>query len=139
MEFSAKLKKLMKQQRYSQTDVAVQVEVSQSLVSLWTKGERVPDLRVSAKLARLFGVDLDYLADDAQDEPPASEFTEWERAVIDLIHALGLEKSEALRRLATPAAAGISVDPKPFPPAGPSIPSGAPAYQPERPRKKQPG
>lgn len=147
MVFSAKLKALMKRHRYSQQDVADRVDVSQSLVSLWTKGDRVPDLPTAAKLAKLFDVGLAYLADDAQDEPPAmSEISEWERAVLDLIHALGIDRQEALRRLVTAPATPTQyvdparvLDPRPLPQPGPLIPPGAPSYKPETPRKKQPG
>lgn len=143
MEFSAKLKLLMARHRYSQTRVAEAINVSQSLVSLWTKGKGVPDLHEAAKLAEFFGVELNYLANDAQDDPPAtSGISEWERAVLDLIHALGIDRQEALRRLVTPTQhidPRQVIDPRPLPPAGPMIPPGAPSYTPETPRKKQPG
>lgn len=147
MEFSAKLKLLMARHRYSQTKVAEAIDVSQSLVSLWTLGKGVPDLHEAAKLAEFLGVDLSYLANDAQDEPPAtSEISEWERAVLDLIHALGLDRQEALRRLVTPTSTPTQhvdprqvIDPKLLPPAGPSVPPGAPSNTPGMPRKKQPG
>lgn len=147
MEFSAKLKLLMARHRYSQTKVAEAISVSQSLVSLWTKGKGVPDLHEAAKLAEFFGVELSYLANDAQDDPPAtSEISEWERAVLDLIHALGIDRQEALRRLITPPATPTQyvdprqvIDPRPLPQPGPMIPPGAPSSTPETPRKKQPG
>ena len=132
MVFSAKLKLLMARHRYSQTKVAEAISVSQSLVSLWTLGKGVPDLHEAAKLAKFFGVELNYLADDALDEPPPSEFSGWERSVIDLVRALELEKGEVLRRLTTPPHVSVQpvepgpISPNPYPPSGPEIPDESP-------------
>ena len=73
MNFAAKLKLLMKQHRYSQNDVAARVDVSQSLVSMWTTGKSVPAMYEAARLAKLLNVDVEFLADDAQDEPAPAE------------------------------------------------------------------
>jgi transcriptional regulator with XRE-family HTH domain len=119
-------------------------------MSNWFKGKHKPDLESAMKIARALGVPLDYLADDAQDEPPASEFSEWEVAVVDFIRLMGLDKGEAIRRLATapPVPARRVADPEPlsdeqlarkYPPAGPYIPPGAPEWPPAMPRKKRPG
>lgn len=108
MNFAAKLKLLMKQHRYSQNDVAARVDVSQSLVSMWTTGKSVPAMYEAARLAKLLNVDVEFLADDAQDEPAPAEFTEGERAIIELIRAMRLERQEALRRLAIPIESGRS-------------------------------
>jgi transcriptional regulator with XRE-family HTH domain len=115
--------------------------VSQSLVSLWTLGKRIPDLQESARLAKLFDVDLGYLADDEMDDPPASEFAEWERGVIELIRAMGLDRREATRRLTTSSSPGYVRIPEggPFPAAGPEYPNESPQSGRGTPRKKLPG
>lgn len=108
MQFSKKLKLLAARHRYSQDALAKAVGVSQNLVSLWMRGKSDPDLATALKLAEVLGVDVNYLADDAQDEPAPAEYTVEERAVIDLIRALRLEQQEVLRRLAIPIESGRS-------------------------------
>ena len=141
MVFHEKLKALMKRHRYSQTDVAKGVDVSQSLVSLWTKGKSVPALDDAARLAKFLGVGLDYLGDDEMDDPPASEFSESERALIELVRAMGLDRREATRRLTTSGNQGYIRNPEggSFPAAGPEYPKESPQSGRGTPRKKLPG
>lgn len=140
--FHEKLKALMKQHRYSQTDVAKSVDVSQSLVSLWTKGKSLPSLDDAAKLAKFLGVGLDYLADDTQDDPAPPEFAEWERGIVELMRMMGLDRKEATRRLTTSPNQGQPpkyLEGGPFPAAGPEYPNESPQGGRGTPRKKQPG
>lgn len=110
MEFSEKLRILMEKYRYSQTDVAKAVDLSQSLVSLWTRGERVPDLPTAAKLAKLFSVDVNFLADDDQDEPPPqAELPDDERFILQMYRDLGLSRKDAANALVAVAKARDSV------------------------------
>ena len=142
MVFHEKLKTLMKRHRYSQTDVAKGVDVSQSLVSLWTKGKSVPTLDDAVRLAKFLGVGLDFLGDDAQDDPPVSEFSESERALIELVRAMGLDRREATRRLTTSGNhAYVPRNPEggPLPAAGPEYPKESPQSGRGTPRKKLPG
>jgi transcriptional regulator with XRE-family HTH domain len=74
--------------------------ISQSSLSEAIAGKRKLKLDQALKVARALGVSLDYLADDAQDEPPRP-LSRDEEAVLDLFHALGLSRAEALRRLAS--------------------------------------
>lgn len=99
MEFSKKLKILAGQHRYSQSMLARELGVSQNLVSLWTRGASIPDLYEAARIAKLFRVDVNYLADDALDEEPAVELTEEERAIVALIRAKRLSLTDAVKRL----------------------------------------
>jgi transcriptional regulator with XRE-family HTH domain len=95
----------MAERRLTQDLVGREVGVSQNLVSLWARGKSVPDLYQAAALARLLGTSLDYLADDARDEPPAPEpVPSDERAILNLYRALRLTEAEALCALALIAA-----------------------------------
>jgi len=100
MEFPAKLRKLMRDQRYSQDMLARQLEVSQNLVSRWARGASVPDLRAARALAGILGVTLDYLSDDGQAEPPSPGMTAGERRVWEVVREIGAD--EAFRRQVTP-------------------------------------
>jgi DNA-binding XRE family transcriptional regulator len=51
-------------------DLAKLVGTNDQQVGRWCSGAYPPNLRQAVCLARTFGVSLDYLVDDAQDEPP---------------------------------------------------------------------
>jgi len=97
MEFAKKLQRLRAARRYSQEALALELGCSQNLVSLWCRGKALPDLKEAARIATLFGVSVDFLADDGQDEPmvrPAEE------AAVKLVRSLMLGENEVIRRLA---------------------------------------
>lgn len=98
MKFVEKLDKLRKARGLSQSDLADAAKISQPRISEWRREEsRGPTLPVALTLARTLGVSLDYLADDAQDDPPAPAVTADEMKVIELVRELGVP--EARRRL----------------------------------------
>ncbi len=102
MRFAEKLEREIARRGSSQSKLSRETGIHQTAISAMTRNERRPYMDQALQLARALGVPLDYLADDAQDEPPpASGLGEDERAVLDLYHALGLGRLEALRRLAT--------------------------------------
>jgi hypothetical protein len=81
--------------------------LAENRISEWKDGQGEPMLRRAYRMARLLEVPLEHLADDALEEPPApAELTGDERAILDLYRALGLDRAEGLRRLATPAPPG---------------------------------
>ncbi|MDR3639275.1 MAG: helix-turn-helix transcriptional regulator [Isosphaeraceae bacterium] len=101
MEFPAKLKLLIERNRYSQATVAKSFGISANLISLWVRGKSVPDLYQARRIADFFGVTVDFLSDNAADEPPVdADRASDERLILDLYHALGITKTEALRALA---------------------------------------
>lgn len=101
--------------RWSQERLAKELDVSQGLVSSWSRGKGLPGLPHALKLARIFGVSLDYLADDALDDPGATTSTpagvdlrpdEW--YIVRAARAFGLAYEEAVRRLSgVPGGAAI--------------------------------
>lgn len=113
MEFFRKLKALAGRHRFSQDMLAKALGVSQGKVSLWTRGQNIPDLYEAAQLAELFHVDLNYLADDSLDEPPQAELTSEERALVSLIRAKGLAFDEVVRRLEAQPQAVVPHGPPP--------------------------
>jgi transcriptional regulator with XRE-family HTH domain len=149
MNFHEKVVTLCAERDWEQADLwrAVKKKVSRTTVSNWFNGVSRPDMDTALLIARALDVPLDYLADDAQDEPPArSARPDWERTVIGLIEALGLDEREVLRRLATPGAAPQrrdddvpTIDPRTLPPPGPRVLPGAIANKPGTLRKKQQG
>lgn len=57
-----RLKELREQGCLTQAGLASKLNVSQSTISAYEIGERVPDLETSIAIAHLFNVSLDYLA-----------------------------------------------------------------------------
>jgi len=108
MEFSIKLKNLMVAHRFSQQQLAEKLDISNSLVSNWTKGKGEPSMRELLTLARLLQVPLDYLADDTIDDPRKAGRTGLDPEdlqVLDswrLLRRGGMSGAEAVLRLAGP-------------------------------------
>ena len=63
--FGKKIADLRKQQNMSQQQVAEKINTSGPIVGRYERGEMKPSIEVASKLAKLFGVTLDYLADDS--------------------------------------------------------------------------
>ena len=57
-----RLKELREQRRLNQEGLALKLNVSQSTISAYEIGERVPDLETLIAISNLFNVSLDYLA-----------------------------------------------------------------------------
>lgn len=116
MTFPEKLYHWIQLRGMTQGAVARKSGLAASAITDMTAGKRRPYMDQAFRLARVLDVPLDYLADDSIDDVMAPEVSDDERAVIDLLRALNLDKSEALRRLASPAvqvqAQPITFDPK---------------------------
>lgn len=57
-----RLKELREQRRLNQEGLAIKLNVSQSTISAYEVGERVPDLETLIAISDFFNVSLDYLA-----------------------------------------------------------------------------
>ncbi len=57
-----RLKELREQRRLNQEGLALKLNVSQSTISAYEIGERVPDLETLIAISNFFNVSLDYLA-----------------------------------------------------------------------------
>lgn len=61
MKLSEELRRLRKQNRYSQKYVSERIKCSESIISSYETGERVPSLQNLVMLADLYHVSIDYL------------------------------------------------------------------------------
>jgi transcriptional regulator with XRE-family HTH domain len=87
--------------KMSQAELGAAIGLQQSRIGRWETGDGMPTMDQGFRLARALGVPFDYLVDDAQQELPAPELSDDERAVLRLMRVLSLNADEALRRLAT--------------------------------------
>lgn len=60
--FGNRLKILRKEKNIGQIDLAREIGVGKSIISLWEKDECEPTLSKLTSLAKYFGVTIDYLA-----------------------------------------------------------------------------
>lgn len=69
-QFASVLKQLRLQQHLTQPELALQLGISRSAVSMYEQGKREPDLDTLGMIAKHFGVDMNYLTGSAasQDE-----------------------------------------------------------------------
>jgi transcriptional regulator with XRE-family HTH domain len=90
MKFPQKLNRLMGLRRYSQSELAKAVRMSQATISKWATGERVPKAKQFLALAKTLEVDLEYLIDDSKSEPFVKmEVTDEEKAILGAVRVLG--------------------------------------------------
>lgn len=78
--------------------------------SKWKNGTGEPTARQALRIARLFGVPVEWLADDdAPEDPPVAVplLSPDEERIIDVVRSLELSRKDAIRRL---AGVGVSVD-----------------------------
>ena len=110
MTFHVKLIKLRKGQGHTQSTFAEAVGVSRQSVYKWETGQSYPDVEKLLKIARLFGVTVDELIDDAlpcrfTDKAPVEAPAEEKPAeLLDFIRANGAKASISIKP-GTPAKA----------------------------------
>lgn len=101
MTFSAKVRDLLKRHRLSQADLAEAIGTNQPQISRWLEKDRPPQkTALLLRLARSLGTSVDFLIDDAMDEPPAPpELTEDERYLLRTYRNSGIDADTAARRI----------------------------------------
>lgn len=71
MNLETKLARLRKREGLSQAEVAEKLDVSRQAVSRWKAGESRLSTDNIQTLSKLYHVQLDYLLNEREDEPPA--------------------------------------------------------------------
>ena len=97
MTATEKLNRLIAQRGTTQGEVETAVDLPQGRISKWSGGQGEPTLGQGLKLARWFGVQLEWLADDELDELPPEQESGDLRTIVAIIGVMGAR--EALRRL----------------------------------------
>lgn len=79
--FAQNLIMLRKQMKLTQIELAEKINYSDKAVSKWERGESVPDVSVLLTLAKLFGVSIDFLVTEHNNEEIAKEQTSYAASV----------------------------------------------------------
>lgn len=70
MDFAQNLSALMEHKGVSAYRMSVDLEISDSLIGYWRRGQKMPGAKNLSKLANYFGVTTDYLLGKEQKEKP---------------------------------------------------------------------
>lgn len=73
MELSEKIMTLRKANRWSQEELAAQLDVSRQSVSKWELGDAIPDPERLMRMSELFGVSMDYLMKSSAEDAATLE------------------------------------------------------------------
>lgn len=73
--FAKNLIKLRKEVKLTQAELAEKINYSDKAVSKWERGESVPDISVLKAIADLFGVTVDYLINEHNENTSATDET----------------------------------------------------------------
>jgi transcriptional regulator with XRE-family HTH domain len=99
MRFAEKVNRRLAELGWNDSRLAIEAKVSTSAVGKWTDGESLPRIDLAIRVARALGISLDYLADDALDEPPPAteERSEADAMILALAKTWGY--AQAAKRL----------------------------------------
>jgi transcriptional regulator with XRE-family HTH domain len=105
MSFGERLQEVVKIRRISQRELGRWAGLGSSHISMIWRGERIPGVDVAAKLARVLGVSLDWLADMPGREPEVLQPDEDElvrvyRAIDPALRLMALESLRVYPRRA---------------------------------------
>lgn len=92
--FPQRLKKLRKQKKLTQTELANLLNISHGAIAMWETDKRQPDNDTLVRLANFFGVSVDYLLGVSNTEE--LEYTEDEKELFDLIMQLTDEEAQEM-------------------------------------------
>jgi len=63
LNISDKISTLRKERKWSQTELAKQIDASREIIGKYERGENLPSIEMALKMAKAFGVTVDYLVD----------------------------------------------------------------------------
>ena len=87
------LSELRRKHTLTQLEVAEKLNYSDKAVSKWEQGESLPGIEVLYKLAKLYGVSMDYIVGEKEVKPARAAFgglTQKRKRIITLLSVLGV-------------------------------------------------
>lgn len=104
MDFAQNLAALMERKGVSAYRMSVDLEISDSLIGYWRRGQKMPGAKNLAKLASYFGVTTDYLLGKEQKEKPTpvseSRLNAKTRELLAIVESLSPETQTKLIEIA---------------------------------------
>lgn len=86
--FAQNLIMLRKQMKLTQIELAEKINYSDKAISKWERGESIPDVSVLLNLAKLFGVNIDFLVTEHNNTEIAKEQTNYAAGIKKKNHLL---------------------------------------------------
>lgn len=111
MILAEKIIKLRKQQGWSQEELAMKLGISRQSVSKWESTASIPDLDKIIKLSELFGVSMDYLLKDSEDDENVVAYPDenvLENSKDEKVHHVTLEEANIYMTLIEHASSRIA-------------------------------
>jgi transcriptional regulator with XRE-family HTH domain len=68
MDISSRITAVRKQKGWSQAELAKKLNVSREIVGRYERGDATPSIEIAGKMADVFGISLDYLAGNTEEE-----------------------------------------------------------------------
>src|SRR4051794_7505629 len=99
MKFSEKVARFCEVKGWNRAELARRCGVSRTTAGYWWDDVRKPFDDTLSTLSRLFDVPVDYLVDDAQDDPPGPALTRDEAELLSAARRLAGGPEEALYRV----------------------------------------
>ena len=100
MNIGIRIKELRLNRKLSQTDLGKMIGVSKQAISMYERGERLPDIVTLIDLSCALNVDINFLL--GMTNPPPGEvekLTDGERMLLDLFRSAGPYQQELILRL----------------------------------------
>lgn len=66
LNISDKISTLRKERKWSQTELAKQIDASREIIGKYERGENLPSIEMALKMAKAFGVTVDYLIGEGE-------------------------------------------------------------------------
>ena len=84
------IRQLRRERHLNQSGLAMHLNTSQSTISLYETGDRLPDMKTCIQLAKFFRVSLDFLAghSDIRNPEATSQLTELECSILSQLQTL---------------------------------------------------
>ncbi len=66
LNISDKISTLRKERKWSQTELAKQIDASREIIGKYERGENLPSIEMALKMAKAFGVTVDFLLGEGE-------------------------------------------------------------------------
>lgn len=102
MKIGSKIRELRREKMWTQKDLGNAIGMSSHTIAMWEGGKSMPSENARKELAKLFGVQFDYLMKDGEEKP--SDGSDEEKAMLKVaeneINQLNADKEKLMNEIA---------------------------------------